>query len=824
MPERRGEYTMRLSQYVWKSFRKELGKGLLVAFVLSVTLVSAVFNLATTLQETMYRDAVSMNGDVHVRYIELTEKQMDAISREDAAAFAERQYVLHNVWGEVFGDRHTGIGFVHSTRMGEVAGFRLTDGRAPEADNEVALPPHVAEILGIPAKPGESFELQLTGKADGESVQLVVSGVMEPQSYHEITDTNMLFVTKAFIDRYAVLGPLMEQSEWEPVSCNLYLRFKDGYMPQETANSLTEQYGVPESGIMLNGPYISAKLQDPALMGLVIAAVGLLMLMGALVIYNIFNIMVVKRIQEYGMLTLVGASRGQIRRCVFLESLLYVLVSLPIGFLLGTALSYLCMPLMETALAVLQPRCSVSPYSYAATAVLIALMALVGAARPAFKAAGITPVEAVKFSVRAKPVKRRRQEDQLSIPVLARLNRKRNAGRIRVTVLTLSISGILFLSLAAVGTSFMDSMEMMVKQGMDADIQVKIGEKHGSGIRIRSDWNPLTDAVLEEMRSIDGITEIRAYWMAGYERQVDSEFLETGAIAALEDWELEELLSHVEGAAVTLEDLRDPRNAVAVNDASCQYAEDYMVSAGDTVTVHPRRSFEGDTEEPFTVRIIGTIDSSDVRFAKRGVFSGNLPALLFSRESFAANGLQGKYETVRVFVEEDKQQAAAQAIGRLCEQTGELHYDSAYETVQERKRQMLGIILLVVAMIVIIAFIGILNLISTTYIGIEQRKHEFGILSALGLSIRGMKQTLLRETMWISLTTIGISSVMGLGIGYAFYRLINSIGTTYMAFSPPVLSLAVMCAVLLLVPPVITLAAVKRLLKNPAVELLREET
>lgn len=814
---------MRLSQYVWKSFRKELGKGLLIAFVLSVTLVSAVFNLGTTLQETMYRDAVSMNGDVHVRYIKLTEKQMEAISREDVVAFAERQYVLHNVWGEVFEDRHTGISFVYSTRMGEVAGFQLTDGRAPKAENEVALPPHVAEILGIPAEVGESFELQLTGKADGTSVQLVVSGVMESQSYHEISDINMLFVSKVFIDRYAVLGPLMEQSEWDPVSCDLYLRFNDGYMPQETANSLAEQYSVPESSTMLNGPYISARLQDPALIGLVIAAVGLLMLMGALVIYNIFNIMVVKRIREYGMLTLVGASRGQIRRCVFLESLLYVVVSLPIGFLLGTALSYLCMPLMEAALAILQPCFSISLYSYAATVILIALMALIGAARPAFKAAEIAPVEAVKFSVKTKPIKRRRQEDRISIPILARLNRKRNAGRIRVTVLTLSISGVLFLSLAAVGTSFMDSMEMMVKQGMDADIRVMIGEKHGSSIRVSSDWNPLTDAVLEEIRSIDGVTEIKPYWMTGYVQQVDSEFMETGAIAAVEDRELEELLSLVEGEKVTLEDLRDPQNAVAVNDADCPYAEDYAVSVGDTVTVHPLISFKGDTEEPFTVRIIGTIDLPDARFTKRGVFSGNLPALLFSRESFTANGLQGKYETVRVFAEEEKQPEAAQAIDRLCKQTGQLRYDSAYEMVQERKRQMLGIILLVVAILVIIAFIGILNLISTTYIGIEQRKHEFGILSALGLGIKGMKRTLLRETMWVSLVTIGISSVLGLGIGYIFYRLLNSIGSTYIAFSLPVLPLAVLCVVLLLVPPVITLAAVKRLLKKPAVELLHEE-
>lgn len=812
---------MSLPQYVWKSFRKGMGKGLLIAFVLAVTLVLAILNLLTSLQQTLYREAVSVNGDAHVKYPYLTEEQMDLLSADSAVKWEERQYQLTSVWGEPVDRWDDGIGFVYSTRMGKTAGFQLTDGHAPNAENEAALPPHVAEVLGIPARVGETFELPLSGKAAGMSVQMVVTGVMEPQGHYEVLGTNMLFVSRAFVDRYAELGSLREDEG--PITRGLLLHFQDGYPPEETAMNLAAQHGLPENKVWMNYSYIGAMVQDPMLMILVVVAIGLLILMGALVIYNIFNIMVIKRVQEYGMLMLVGASRKQIRRCVFLESLLYVLFSLPVGYLLGTLLSLACVPVIQTIMETVQLTFSLSPWSYAATAGLIALVALIGAARPAFRAAGIAPVEAVKFSVKMKPVKRKRQEENITVPVLAKLNRGRNRGRINVTILTLSISGILFLSIAAIGISSLDSVERSVRQEMDADIYVMTGEKKGSSILHRMNEDSLTEEVLEEIRGIDGVTEVKPYWMVGYTHEPGPDFTTEGSVVTATPEELEELLSFVEGGTVTMEDIQDPHNTVAILNRNCSGTEEYLCAVGDTITVYPLLFSDELKGSPFDMRIIGLIDASNVKAIQKSPFSAGLPSLLLSREAFEANGLKGKYESASVFVEKDQQDQAAKAIHSLCEQRGRIYYESAFEMVRERERQMMGTILLVAAMIAIIAFIGILNLISTTYTGIEQRKREFGVLSALGLSVKGIKRTLLRENMWVALVSVGISSALGLGIGYGMYLLLDGAGITYLEFSFPLLPLLLLCAVYLLVPYIITKVAVRRLFQSPAAQLLSED-
>lgn len=799
---------MTLPRYVWKSFRKGLGKGLFFAFVLAVTLVLAILNLMTSMQQSLYREAVSVNGDAHVKYQNITEEQIENMSADGSVKWAERQYQLSSVWGEPDDRWDYGINFVHSSRMGETVGFRLTDGRAPAAENEAALPPHVAEALGISAKVGETFELPLSGNADGLTAQMVVTGVMEQQDFYETADTNMLFVSKAFVDRYAELGTMWE--EYGPVIDSLYLHFQDGYPPEETAYSLAQQQGVSEKDVLVNTWYINAMVQDPMLMGLLALAIGLLILMGALVIYNIFNIMVIKRVQEYGMLTLVGASRKQIRRCVFLESLLYVLISLPVGYLLGTLLSLVCMPVLQNIMDTVRLEFSISAWSYAATAGLIALMALIGAARPAHKAAAIAPVEAVKFSVKMKPVKRKRQEENITLPVLAKLNRGRNRGRINVTVLTLSISGILFLSIATLGATWLDNVESSIRHDMDADIYVMTGERHGSSTSYNPTMDALTEPVLEEIRSIDGVEEIKPYWMTAYVQEAGDDYMANGAV--------------ITGADEELEDLRDPQSTVAIVNRTCPYSAEYLCDAGDTITVYPFSYSDGKTGSPFTLRVIGVIDVANADFNRHVYYNNNLPDLLLGRETYQAHGLKEKYETVSVYVEEDKQEQAAQAIHSLCEKTGGLYYHSAFEMVQERMRQVMGSILLVGAMIVIIAFIGVLNLISTTYVGIEQRRREFGVLSALGLSVKGIKRVLLRENMWVSLMSIAISTVLGLGSGFVMYRLFYSSGVNFLEYSFPLLPVLLLCTVLLLVPLITTKVAVRRLFQSPAAQLLSEDT
>lgn len=62
---------------------------------------------------------------------------------------------------------------------------------------------------------------------------------------------------------------------------------------------------------------------------------GIVILCSAVVIYNIFQVGVVQKVQEYGKLKAIGATRRQMRQVVFREGMYLACMGVPIGLLAG---------------------------------------------------------------------------------------------------------------------------------------------------------------------------------------------------------------------------------------------------------------------------------------------------------------------------------------------------------------------------------------------------------------------------------------------------------------------------------------------------------
>ena len=62
---------------------------------------------------------------------------------------------------------------------------------------------------------------------------------------------------------------------------------------------------------------------------------ALIALVGALTIYGIYYVSMLDKVQEYGRLRAVGATKRQIRQLVFREGLAVAAIAVPIGILLG---------------------------------------------------------------------------------------------------------------------------------------------------------------------------------------------------------------------------------------------------------------------------------------------------------------------------------------------------------------------------------------------------------------------------------------------------------------------------------------------------------
>lgn len=816
---------MNIGTYALKSFRHNAAKGIVFMIALSVMLVIAVLNISTTIQKTMLEQAVSAGGDAHIQYRYITPEQAAIISGHESVEWADLWLVLR-LRGYA-GDKSVSLS--SSSRCGQMAGFRLVSGHAPQAENEAALPPHTAKLLGIDAKVGERFTLPVGERGIAEeSLDFVVSGVIQAQPYQAEQEGFYIFVSEAFALKHGVFSEERDYSGFDMSSRRqLFVHFKDGCYPTSAGRELAELAGVKESDYSYNYDYLYAGLNSPDFVIVIGIILLILLATGALVIHNTFGMLAVRRTRSYGLLTLIGASKRQIRACIYIEALLDMAVALPIGLLLGTGFSYIGMPLIENTMNErLLLVISFAPWAYGLTALLAVVMTFIGVARPARKASRVTPVEAVRFSGAVEMNRKRRQENHLTTAVMARLNMKRNSGRTVRVILSLSISGVLLLSLSTVGVSMLTSADNITRMQVADDIQIFIGAENV----IMPGSMALTQDIVDTLKGMDGVERVRTFMQQGYCTEIEirddvSYPAAGGNIAGMEDDTLRELLPLVADGTPDWDTVHDGINVLAVNwtDEYAVHYGQFNYELGQEITAYLTNESGLPDGRTVTLRVAGILNNQDVPPYINSW--GALPKLIMPQSCFEANGFYCTYQSASLVIDSAKHDTLAAAIDAMCKQSGELYYVSYFERVQEYEQEAFSIIALVFMILAIIALVSILNLASSTFIGVEQRQREFGVLSALGLSPKGLRGLLTREGVTISAISVFVSTVLGLSGGYGLYLfLTKNTGASYMSYSFPIVPLVVLCLTYGIVPYLVTLTAVRRLSRKTTVELLGQET
>lgn len=129
---------------------------------------------------------------------------------------------------------------------------------------------------------------------------------------------------------------------------------------------------------------------------------GMALFVGAFLIFNSFQMTVVERTREFGMLRTVGMTRSQVTRQVLLEAGLLGVIGSILGLGLGIMLSRGLTSLMESLLG--QDLANVEvPQNVVITGVVVGIVvAILAALIPAFQAGRISPLEALRVRSRTR--------------------------------------------------------------------------------------------------------------------------------------------------------------------------------------------------------------------------------------------------------------------------------------------------------------------------------------------------------------------------------------------------------------------------------------
>ena len=368
------------------------------------------------------------------------------------------------------------------------AQMELLEGRVPEKANEVVVSEYFLSTYGNNAKIGDTVTLD-TESFHGD---YVVTGIMDSVNEKEANTCAIILSNAA----------LTEWKGFDPTGYRAYVHFKNSdQLGEELMTSycreIAEEYQLPMP--KMNSKYFAyaSKSFDFALMASVIAIV---LIGGYIVIQSIFRISINDKIRSYGQLRTIGATQKQIKRIVKREGRKLGSIGIVIGTVLGICAGFLLFSKGFNAV------------SYVATVILTLIsswiMVSVSICKPVKIAAGISPIEAVRFTPAQKNIRSRKKNIKLNPVSMGIANFKRDWKKTVAIVASLSLGGIILLVVSSI--VLLRSPEALARQYFpDGDYKIYLDSKLTEQ-EVMAAGNPLNEELKREILAIDGVTDVIA--------------------------------------------------------------------------------------------------------------------------------------------------------------------------------------------------------------------------------------------------------------------------------------------------------------------------
>ena len=368
------------------------------------------------------------------------------------------------------------------------AQMELLEGRVPEKANEVVVSEYFLSTYGNNAKIGDTVTLD-TESFHGD---YVVTGIMDSVNEKE-ANTCAIILSNAALTGW---------KGFDPTGYRAYVHFKNSdQLGEELMTSycreIAEEYQLPMP--KMNSKYFAyaSKSFDFALMAGVIAIV---LIGGYIVIQSIFRISINDKIKSYGQLRTIGATPKQIKRIVKREGRKLGSIGILIGTVLGVCGGFLLFPKGFNAV------------SYVATIILTLIsswiMVSVSIRKPIKIAAGISPIEAVRFTPAQKDIRSRKKNIKLNPVSMGIANFKRDRKKTVAIVASLSLGGIILLVVSSI--VLLRSPEALARQSFpDGDYKIYLDSKLPEQ-EVMAAGNPLNEELKQEILAIEGVTDVIA--------------------------------------------------------------------------------------------------------------------------------------------------------------------------------------------------------------------------------------------------------------------------------------------------------------------------
>ena len=668
--------------------------------------------------------------------------------------------------------------------------MKLLEGNLPQKANEVVVSEYFLSTYGNNAKIGDTVTLD-TESFHGD---YVVTGIMDSVNEKE-ANTCAIILSKA---------ALTEWKGFDPAGYRAYVHFKNSdQLGEELITSycreIAEEYQLPNPS--MNNKYFAyaSKSFDflPIVGVIVIVLIG-----GYIVIQSIFRISINDKIKSYGQLRTIGATPKQIKRIVKREGRKLGSIGILIGTVLGVCCGFLLFSKGFNAVS----------YVVMVSLTLISswIMVSISIRKPVKIAAGISPIEAVRFTPVQKDIRSRKKNIKLNPVSMGIANFKRDRKKTISIVASLSIGGILLMVVSSIvlvrspeqiaRLYFPDSDYKIYLQDLSEEMLVK--------------GNPLNEELKQEVLSVDGVTDIIVARQSLHTSIKTDANQNSGICDTLTD----QNYAMVE-AALTEGTMPTDSHSIVIHDQIVAYFEDMGV--GSTVEFS---SIDGKQSIPVTIS--GVFSTSkmpvifghgrahtdgSVFFAPKDLFYELYPEITTFDYSWSIVSNPKKAETVKA------------ELKNIVAEHSNLALDEIDTAIAAEKSQNSAAFGSMQVLSWLVFLFGVINLINTTLSNQMSRKQENSVLRSIGLTQKQLCKMNICEGLCYAFFATLATLIVGLPASiFACRKMsIGAFAGNVVPYKFPVLEMGLFILVLFGMELILSVWTIRRQKKQSLIEQMR---
>lgn len=761
---------------------------------------------------------VSYNGSMdlvnaspyHARYQSVNEKSKNILQQNKNFSSVGVYKLLGN---KIKSDYRMSMIYADNTAI-ELLNFKLLKGTIPTNKYEIAISEKYLHELGLNKDLGDSITLKYRDNITNKEIQsnFIIVGFVE-NYYQDNAKQYYTVVSNDYLKNVAST-PLQIKSnnfdEATPNTVDVLVRLsKENLEKSPTSiktqlNEIGSSLNIKKHNIYLNDNYIESNLIDSEQV-ITVLIVGVIILFSSLfVIYSIFYISVVNSVQMYAKLKALGMTSLQLKKIIYLQGNILSIIFIPIGIISSCIITYIIQPLawqMTTDL-----------FITVVLSIVIFLTVRISLNKPARIISKTSAIEAMQYT-EIKFRNKIKTLNHINIKNLALKNIEVNRKKNLIALISLSISGILFISIASLANSidFNKQMSQTFVYNENYIIGNKIDNLYERITQIQQN-NPFTNTLKNEINSIYGVQKV-----------IESKGIKCEVIdPSIKDEDGSKVTTLIEGITPELAksfqkyivngkidyNQLDSNSLIVNKHKTKSYGVDLKI--GRTITFN---IFSGNDIIKRQMKIVGIIDNS------------NTGCMFFTSDK-ALDKITPYNTNLHFSILSDKKYSkeVEEKLLNIIQNNSNLilySYDNDYKMLTRAFKYM---IIAAYVFVGLISCFGILNMTNILVNSVLIRKKEFALLQAVGMTKKQLHKMLYREGLNLSIKAIFVSIILGYcGSKLLCFFIKDVIRLDFINFNFSIFSILIFSFVLICIQILIIELLIRNLEKQSLTERLRSQ-